>query len=157
MTSGVRLRPLRWWDVEPLLPLEAELFGPEAWSAETWWAELAQGGHRSYLLAEGADGGVLGYAGLSFAGADADVMTVAIAPSRQGHGLGRLLLQALLDHARARGTNAVLLEVRADNDPAKRLYTSLGFERIAVRRGYYRSADGPQDAWVMRLLLTSDG
>jgi hypothetical protein len=33
----------------------------------------------------------------------------------------------------------------------------VGFERIAVRRGYYRTPQGPADAWVMQLRLASDG
>ena len=41
-------------------------------------------------------------------------------------------------------------QVRGDNVPAQRVYLREGFERIAVRRGYYRTADGPADAWVMQ-------
>ncbi len=145
----VRLRPMRWWDVEPALPVEAELFGAEAWTAETWWAELAQRG-RHYLVAEAEDGALAGYGGVLVNGADADVMTVAVAPGHQGRGYGRVVLSALLDLAAERGAVQALLEVRADNAPAQRLYERLGFKRIAVRRGYYRSPQGSVDAWVMR-------
>ena len=79
---SVRLRPMRWWDVAPALPLEAELFGAEAWTAETWWAELAQPG-RHYLVAEDADNtersALVGYGGVLVNGSDADIMTVAVA------------------------------------------------------------------------------
>ncbi|MGN6299599.1 MAG: ribosomal protein S18-alanine N-acetyltransferase [Angustibacter sp.] len=142
------LRPMRWWDVEAALPLEEELFGAEAWSAETWWAELAAPG-RHYLV--GLDGDALvGYAGLFVNGSDADVMTIAVSSAAQGHGHGGALMGALLDLAAERGAQQVLLEVRADNVPAQRLYERHGFKRIAVRRGYYRTAEGSVDAWVMR-------
>jgi ribosomal-protein-alanine N-acetyltransferase len=145
------LRPLRWWDVEALLPLEQELFGAEAWSAETWWAELAQPAQRRYVVLPGADDGtVLAYAGVSVVGADADVMTVAVSPLLQGQGVGGLLVRRLVEDAAAGGARRLLLEVRGDNVPAHRLYTREGFERIAVRRGYYRTPDGPADAWVMQ-------
>ncbi|GAB3590633.1 ribosomal protein S18-alanine N-acetyltransferase [Angustibacter peucedani] len=145
------LRPLRWWDVEPLLPLERELFGPEAWRVETWWAELAQPAQRRYVLLPGEEPDeVLGYAGVSVPGHDGDVMTVAVHPSLQGRGVGGLLVRRLVEDAAAMGAQRLLLEVRADNVPAQRLYAREGFERIAVRRGYYRTADGPADAWVMR-------
>ena len=83
------LRPMRWWDVEAALPLEAELFGAEAWSAETWWGELAHagdGGPRWYVVAESGDALVgyffderAGLVGRARAGTllDAPVMTAA--------------------------------------------------------------------------------
>jgi ribosomal-protein-alanine N-acetyltransferase len=142
------LRRLRWWDVEALVPLERELFGPGAWSAETFWSELAAP-DRAYLLAEGAGGEPLGYGGLAGGrGGDADVQTLAVAPAAQGRGVGRALLGALLAEARARRAGAVLLEVRADNTAAQRLYASAGFERIGLRRGYYQPEG--VDAVVMR-------
>lgn len=150
MSDDVQLRAMRWWDVEQVLPLEHELFGADAWSAETWWGELARvGGNnpaRWYVVAEDAYG-LLGYAGLSVNGSDADVMTVAVSFHAQGRRLGSRLLDALLDTAHERGATQVLLEVRADNEPAQRLYTRRGFERIAVRRGYYGDTDGA----IMRL------
>lgn len=165
---SVRLRPMRWWDVVRLLPVERALFGDTAWSAEAFWSELAHPQTRSYLVAEtdedrdddardddarddgvGGASAVLGYAGLMVSGADADVQTVAVAAAAQGRGTGALLLRALVAEAAARGATSLLLEVRADNDAAIALYTRHGFEQIAVRRRYYQPAD--VDALVMRL------
>jgi ribosomal-protein-alanine N-acetyltransferase len=153
---SLALRPMRWWDVEPALPLEQALFGAEAWTAETWWAELAQPG-RHYVVGHTPDDELVGYAGVLVSGAEADVMTVAVDPRHQGSGHGRVLMRHLLDVAAGRGAQQVLLEVRADNLAAQRVYERLGFERIAVRRGYYRSAEGSVDAWVMRLRLACGG
>ena len=150
--SDVTLRPMRWWDVETLLPLERELFGSDAWSAETWWGELAQVGSRGaprwYVVAcrpvasDGANESIAGYAGASVNGSEAEVMTIAVAPAAQGAGLGTRLLKALLQNACERGATQMLLEVRADNDAAGRLYARHGFEQIARRRGYYGDTDG---------------
>ena len=60
----------------------------------------------------GAGDGLDGYAGVSVAGGVADVMTVAVAPSRQGQGLGRFLVQQLVALAAARGAGRMMLEVR---------------------------------------------
>ena len=142
------LQPVRWWDVPELVVLEHVLFKEDAWSEPTWWGELAQGPARRYLLdRDPASGAVRGYAGVALNGSDADVMTVAVAPGAQGRGLGRRLTQALVDVAADAGASQLLLEVRADNLPAQRLYAGTGFERIAVRRRYYR--DGV-DAWILR-------
>ncbi len=143
------LAPARWWHLADVHRLEADLFGPTAWSPETFWGELAAPG-RTYLVAlEGGE--VLGYGGLAVAGADADVQTLGVARAAQGRGLGRRLLRALLGAARAGGATHVLLEVRADNEPAQALYRSEGFEQIARRARYYEP--GGIDALVLRARL----
>ena len=146
----VTLRRMRWWDVESLLPLEAELFGGLAWSAETFWSELAAPG-RWYVVAvdDTTEGLPLAYAGLAASGPEADVQTIAVSSSAQGRGIGATLLRAMVEEASARGATSLLLEVRADNGPAIALYVRQGFERIAVRRGYYQP--GNIDAHIMRL------
>jgi ribosomal-protein-alanine N-acetyltransferase len=142
---------MRWWDIEALLPLERELFGPSAWTAETFWAELAQVETRWYVVAvsEPGNGALLGYAGLLVPGPEADVQTVAVAPAARRRGLGGVLVDALIAQASDRGSTSLLLEVRADNQPAVALYRSRGFEQIAIRRRYYQPED--VDALVMRL------
>jgi ribosomal-protein-alanine N-acetyltransferase len=143
------IRELRWWDVAAVVPLERELFGATAWSAEVFWAELAQTGTRWYVVDEDESGALLGYAGLMHSGAEGDVQTIAVAPSAQGRGVGARLLRALLTEAARRGCTSMMLEVRADNAGAIALYERFGFERISVRRGYYQP--GNVDAHVMRL------
>jgi ribosomal-protein-alanine N-acetyltransferase len=146
--AGVRLRPMRWWDVEAVQGLDAELFGPTAWTAAMFWSELAAGPTRWYVVAEGEGDALAGYAGLLVSGSEADVQTIGVAPAAQGQGVGTLLVRSLTAQAVGRGATSLLLEVRADNAPAIALYTRQGFERIAVRRRYYQPGD--VDAWVMR-------
>jgi ribosomal-protein-alanine N-acetyltransferase len=151
---SVTLRSMRWWDVEALLPLERRLFPDDPWSAELFWSELAGvPATRWYVVAEDA-GEPVGYAGLRVVDV-AEVQTLGVAPHRRREGLGSLLLRALLGEAERRGAREVLLEVRADNVAAQRLYAAAGFERLAVRRGYY--AGGRVDAIVLRARLRADG
>ena len=138
----VVLERMRWWHVEELLPVERELFAPDPWSARLFWSELGQLDTRHYLVAleQGValeQERVVGYAGLCDYPDEAFVQTLAVAPSVQGRGLGARLLEALLAEAERRGQRTVSLEVRADNDPAQRLYSRHGFSRTGVRRGYY--------------------
>jgi ribosomal-protein-alanine N-acetyltransferase len=145
--SQVRLGRFRWWHVDQVLPLEADLFGAEQWSPAMFWNELANGHH--YLVATDDDGTVLGYAGLMVAPPDeAWVQNIAVRRDAQRRGIGRLLLEALLAEAARRGVRSTLLEVAADNGPAQRLYAMYGFEPIGVRRGYYQSSN--TDALVMQ-------
>jgi ribosomal-protein-alanine N-acetyltransferase len=142
------LRPMRWWALDDALVMEQALF-PDAWSVETFWAELARVPEtRHYLVAD--DGAVVGYAGLLTVGRQADVQTIAVAAEQQGHGYGATLLNAIIDEAARRGCTEVLLEVRVDNEAALHLYEKAGFERISLRRGYY---PGGVDGIVMRLRI----
>ncbi|MFC0031163.1 ribosomal protein S18-alanine N-acetyltransferase [Micromonospora chaiyaphumensis] len=145
--SQVRLGRFRWWHVDEVLPLEADLFGAERWSPAMFWNELANGHH--YLVATDDEGTVLGYAGLMVAPPDeAWVQNIAVRRDAQRRGIGRLLLEALLAEAARRGVRSTLLEVAADNAPAQRLYAMYGFEPIGVRRGYYQPSN--TDALVMQ-------
>jgi ribosomal-protein-alanine N-acetyltransferase len=150
------LREVTWRDIPELAALETELFADDAWTVETWWAELAGRPRRAYLLLDG-DGGVDGYAGLDHGGDVADVMTVAVVPDRRGRGLGDMLLEELLRLAADGGAEAVMLEVRADNVAARRLYERHGFEEVSVRRRYYRRPGARDvDAVVMRCRLVGE-
>jgi len=145
--SAPVLRDLEWTDLETLTALEVALFADDAWSEPTWWAELAGRPRRDYVVAID-DGQVLGYGGIDVSGDVADLMTIATVPEAQGRGLGRRLLDELVRRAEGSGAEALLLEVRADNEAAKRLYGTNGFEVISVRRRYYQPGD--IDALVMR-------
>lgn len=138
---------MRWWDVPAAAEVDADLFGAEAWSQETFWAELARPETRAYRVAE-LGGELAGYAGVMCAGGSADVQTIAVRRDRWGAGVGRALLAELIELALGRGAGELLLEVRADNDRAIDLYARCGFERIAVRRGYYEVTGA--DAVIMR-------
>lgn len=159
LLHGVSLREATWRDLAAMSDLETRCFPHDAWPAATFWAELANRPRRSYWVAvdTGAGAGtaaeqVVGYAGLDVGGDRADVMTVAVDPARRGSGLGAQLLDTLETQAGEGGADAVMLEVRADHEAARSLYSTRGFLVVHTRRGYYRSTDGspPVDALVMR-------
>ncbi|MER7725436.1 ribosomal protein S18-alanine N-acetyltransferase [Streptomyces sp. NPDC096323] len=154
------LREMRWWDIDPVLELEHELFPDDAWSAGMFWSELAHSrgpdATRRYVVAEDpVSGRIVGYAGLAAAGDLADVQTIGVTRGHWGGGLGAELLTDLLKHATAFECAEVLLEVRVDNTRAQKLYERFGFEPIGFRRGYYQP--GNIDALVMRLHVQDHG
>ncbi|MCI1262975.1 MAG: ribosomal protein S18-alanine N-acetyltransferase [Tetrasphaera jenkinsii] len=151
VAAGLVVRALTWPDIARLVEVEREIFPTDPWAPESWWAELAHRPRREYVLAEDADGNVAGYAGIDHGGDVSDIMTVAVTPAARGTGLGDRLLSRLEDAAVARGAEAVILEVRADNEPAVRLYRRHGYAVIQTRRRYYQPGD--IDALVMRKLL----
>lgn len=167
MTTPVNpvLREMRWWDIDPVLELERDLFPEDAWSRGMFWSELAHSrgpdATRRYVVAEEGER-IVGYAGLAVAGtasdsdsaAGADVQTIAVARDHWGTGLGATLLTELLRAATAFECAEVMLECRIDNLRAQKLYERFGFEAIGFRRGYYQP--GNVDALVMRLTTAPD-
>lgn len=142
----MRLAPLRWWHIAALLPIEADLFGAERWSAGMFWNELANGHHYVVALDEADE--VIGYAGLAVAAPDESwVQNIAVRRDAQRAGVGRALLEELLAEAARRGVHRTLLEVAVDNAPAQKLYAGYGFEPLGIRRGYYQPSN--TDALVM--------
>ena len=152
--SAPTLREVRWTDIPALAVLERDLFAHDAWAEPTWWAELAGRPRRDYVVRTAADG-ILGYAGLDPGGDVADVMTIAVAPRAQGRGIGARLIDELERRARSRGAASVMLEVRADNAAARRLYERAGYVVLSTRRRYYQPGD--VDALVMRKVLPQRG
>ncbi|MCT7351825.1 ribosomal protein S18-alanine N-acetyltransferase [Streptomyces sp. 15-116A] len=148
----VVLREMRWWDIEPVLELERDLFPEDAWSRGMFWSELAHargpGATRRYVIAQEGDR-IVGYAGLAASGGQGDVQTIAVTRDHWGTGLGSRLLTDLLRAATAFECSEVMLECRIDNVRAQKLYERFGFETIGVRRGYYQP--GNVDALVLRL------
>jgi len=150
----VTVRAMRWWDVEEVAALERELFAHDPWSVEQFWGELAHVPETRWYVVHDDDSGVDGYVGLFAVPPEADVQTIAVAPRSQGRGLGRELLDALVDEAVRRGCTQLFLEVRVDNDAAIGLYERTGFVRQGRRRGYY--GDGV-DALVLRRRIGGEG
>ena len=147
-SESVTIGALTPADAQRCAELEAQLFeGDDPWPAVAFNRELA-GKHNHYVGARIA-GAVVGYAGISRLGRtnpfEYEVHTIGVDPAYQGRGIGRRLLDELLDFADG---GVVYLEVRTDNEPAVALYRSAGFARIGLRRRYYRVSGG--DAYTMR-------
>ncbi|TCK20385.1 ribosomal protein S18-alanine N-acetyltransferase [Pseudonocardia endophytica] len=146
----VSIGPLYRADADRCAELERILFpGDDPWSAQAFRDAVGSG--HLYLGLRGPDGRLIGYAGLGFVAgppqAEAEVHTIGVDPEWQGAGLGRLLLNGLLEAAdQVRAT--VFLEVRTDNETAQTLYASTGFVVVGVRKRYYRPSGA--DAYTMR-------
>jgi ribosomal-protein-alanine N-acetyltransferase len=82
---------------------------------------------------------------------EAELLTLAVAPSAQGQGLGRTALQAYETAAIARSAETSFLEVAATNTTAIALYQSHGYSESGKRRAYYT---GPNREKVDALVLS---
>jgi ribosomal-protein-alanine N-acetyltransferase len=138
-------------DLDTIVVLELEVFASRAWSPRSVEEEFtALGDTRQMWLAEVTDDGstkAVGYAVGRYVDDVADLQRVAVLPSRRRLGIGRELLDRVLDEAAARSCVRVLLEVAADNAPAIALYEADGFREIDRRPRYY---GGDVDAVIMQ-------
>lgn len=141
-------------DLERIMQIEIACFGNDAWSKSNMKSELVAP-HTTYVVAEQGDE-LIGYAGLSklATSTSSDIQTIAVSDSHRGSGIGRALMQSLVEVAKEQGAKDVFLEVREDKPIPQSLYGSLGFVAIDRRENYYQP-DGVA-AIVMRLDLEKE-
>ena len=146
---NITLRDMAASDIDTVLRIEQQVHA-HPWTRGNFSDALASG--YACKVAQ-MDGVIMGYTVLMQGVDDAELLDIGIAAQYQRRGLGRTLLDAVLALARERGKRRVVLEVRASNAPALALYRDAGFTDIGLRRGYYASSDGREDAILMGLEL----
>lgn len=147
----VAIRPMHELDVPVVVAIERSAY-QFPWS-EGIFRDCLRVGYVCRLIEVGTD--IAGYGIMSMGAGEAHVLNVCVREEYRGRGLARKVLLYLIDRARNAGMYEAFLEVRPSNTAAARLYDSLGFEQVGVRRGYYQATNGREDAAVLRRLLGS--
>jgi ribosomal-protein-alanine N-acetyltransferase len=141
-------------EAEMLAELHADGFA-RGWSADEIAALMA--GANVFVLAARRESllglrKMVGFVMVRIAADEAEILTIAVSPTRRGNGFGRLLMEEALRRLYRERVAACVLEVNCDNEPALGLYRRLGFEEVGARKGYYDSVGGSGgSALVMRL------
>ena len=135
MTVDRTIGALTVADADRCAELEALLFpGDDPWPTAAFVRELAAK-HNHYVAARAIGDTLIGYGGISRLGRtppfEYEVHTIGVDPAYQGRGIGRRLLDELLNFAAGA---VVHLEVRTDNATAIALYRSVGFTEVGLRR-----------------------
>lgn len=84
---------------------------------------------------------------------EVELLNIAVSPAHQGRGIGRALLEATLAQFESQHYQRCFLEVRASNAAAIALYERLGFNQIGLRKNYYPTRQGREDAYLYALEL----
>ena len=120
------------------------------WKYDALRIQRALGRGDVSLLAACDRGSLVGFAMMEFGDERARLVLMAVRPTHRRRGIGRRLLEWLIESALAAGIESVHLELRATNDAARRFYRALGFgETILVPRYY----DGTESALRMLRVL----
>ncbi len=157
MSSVKRERELEAVDIRPMNELDVPVVGTiERAGYQFPWSEgifrdCLRVGYVCRVIE--VNGEMAGYGIMSIGAGEAHVLNICVREDYRCRGLARKIMLYLLDRARIAGMYEAFLEVRPSNTAAARLYHSLGFEQVGIRRGYYQAAAGREDAQVLRRIL----
>jgi [ribosomal protein S18]-alanine N-acetyltransferase len=149
----VLIRPMRATDVAEVVAIERASY-QFPWS-EGIFRDCLRVGYLCRVVT--VDRRVLAYGVMSFGAGEAHILNLCVSEAYRCHGVGKRLLGALMERAAAAGMAEAFLEVRPSNTAAIRLYLALGFEQVGMRRGYYQSVSGREDAAVLKRVLRAPG
>jgi ribosomal-protein-alanine N-acetyltransferase len=149
MTGDAVIRTAIMEDLPAILSIEA-LCRSVTWSPDGFASELSDA-HSLCLVSCAGDDRVCGYALSRCAADECTIHTIAILPSCQRQGIGRLLMRELLARAALLHIATLFLEVRSKNTGARAFYAALGFSSGETRRAYYNN--DRDDAIIMSRLI----
>ena len=138
--------------LDAIARLEEQCFS-SPWPRELLERQLADGRH--VLLCALWDGEVAGYAGFEYVLDEGYIGNVAVNRAYRRRGLGRALVDAMVEKAQELSLSFLTLEVRAGNEPARALYADRGFTAVGTRKNYYEKPT--EDAILMTVFLTREG
>jgi ribosomal-protein-alanine N-acetyltransferase len=150
----IQLRGVERADLDALFALDRQCFRPGIAYSKSELRYYLSHPYSFSFVAEDESHTILGFAIAESrleAGIRAGhIITIDIAPAARRLGVGRLLMEALLERLRSTGTVIVKLEVAVDNVGAQAFYRKLGFSETGRIRGFYM---GKLDALVMEAQL----
>ncbi|TQV82917.1 ribosomal protein S18-alanine N-acetyltransferase [Aliikangiella coralliicola] len=136
-------------DLKSMLAVE-QASHQHPWS-ENMLAESLNGEHRCWVLKHKKQ--VIGHLIVLPVFDQVELLDIAVCPQQQGMGLGRLLMEHLIQFVKDNHIVSIFLEVRQSNKTAMKLYQNFDFEEIGVRKNYYPCKQGREDAVVMQFTL----
>ena len=144
MMGDMKIRRMVPEDAEAVARIEADSFSMP-WTVNGFLTALERRDTIFYVAEK--MGEILGYVGFYISIDEADITNIAVEKDFRRQGIGRLLMETVIDTCTRKDVQMLGLEVRAGNEPAKALYTELGFRAVGIRKGFYERP--VEDACVM--------
>lgn len=132
-------------DIDRVLEIEHALFD-SPWNKQDFLFELQENPFARYRVLKKEDH-IVGYIGYWLRDEYVEITNVAVAKEYQRLGYGRELVSQCIEEALAMNATTFTLEVRVSNMPAIKLYESVGFKIVSVRKNYYKETH--EDAYLM--------
>lgn len=148
-TMEAGFEPMTEARLDEVVAIERAAYG-HPWTRGNF-SDSLRSGYQAQLLCAGAT--LLGYF-VAMKGVDeVHLLNITVAPEFQGHGWGRIMLDALAIWSRGQGAQWLWLEVRTSNTRAQQVYQHYGYRRVGERKNYYPADQGREDAIVMSFKL----
>ena len=142
-------RPMQMNDLDAIMKIEPQIY-PHSWTRGNF-SDSINSGYSAWVLLLNEK--IIGYALMMMVLDEAHLLNLSVARAYQKQGLGRYLLEHMLQIAKNHQAANMFLEVRPSNISAIALYENIGFNEMAIRRNYYPAANGREDAVLMGLAL----
>lgn len=149
LSALVEIRTMSYSDLKQVLVVEKKAY-PHPWTLGIF-RDCLRVGYHAWVMT--LDRNVIGYGIVMLSPGEAHILNICIDPDYQGKGLGRHLLRHLVKNSNLTDVDMVLLEVRRSNANAQQLYQSEGFHELGVRKAYYPSENGREDAIILAKYL----
>lgn len=141
----VSVRPAKPLDFERIYEIECACFSTP-WEKELFRDDLERNPDSLWWVAI-SDRQIIGFSGLWRQYDEIHIINVCVLESHRRKGAGSQLVAEMIKKAEEDGARLMLLEVRASNTPAQKLYEAFGFKNMYIRKKYYQ--DNDEDAIVM--------
>lgn len=96
---------------------------------------------------------IIGYAIMSSGASEAHLLNICVKQSHQGQGVGKFILNTMIQVAKEKNVHTIFLEVRPSNHIALDLYLKTGFNEIGQRKNYYPAKGGREDAMILAMTI----
>lgn len=149
--SEIWFRRMTLDDVEQVMIIEREVYD-FPWTARIF-RDCIRVGYQCWMALQQQQ--VVGHAVISVTAGESHILNLSIGKAYQRRGFGSRFIEFLVDEARARDAQTMLLEVRPSNKAAINCYNSVGFNEIGSRKDYYPAIGGREDALLFARQLTS--
>ena len=124
------------------------------WKYDAAKVRRAMGNRETAVIAACARDMLVGFGIMGFGDERAHLVLLAVQPAHRRRGIGRSLVDWLLESARTAGIASVHLELRAGNEAGRRFYRALGFSETVLTPRYY---EGREAAMRMIRVLRAPG
>ena len=143
------VRPLNLDDCQAVADLEAQLFAGR-FTVQSLRNMVNKPAFYGAVLPAAGQSAVIHAYCLSTITADcADIIAIGTHSDWQRRGFGRIMLKHLIGVTKQQHVEKIMLEVAANNMPARHLYDSCGFVETGCRKNYYKCGDARCDAIIM--------